>query len=420
MKRAGPGWLLLALAGLAAVIGAFLPFYTYADGIDVTVWSRGLFPTATLIPLLAVVVGVEAVFALLRGHEPRSPFLNFTWEQVRLAVGAFMILLALSYLLQDRAGGTLGIGYVLLAASALATFAGGVLTRRAQLARAPGEEAPEHRPVFKPALASVSRASSDLVKNVADRSHNVRVRLAERREARSAARKEAAEKSAAQRAEMQAAAAKAAAERAEAQKKAAEKAEAANAAAEKAAAAANAAAAAKAAAEQVAEEPAQPAPSVAEEPAHPAPPSATVETLPTEPHPPAATLDELPAEEVPEQPPPPAVTVEAPEATDPLEETLPGAEETKETEKADETEETAELPVVDAAEVDDEKTVEQPRAAKLSAVPSGTEPDATPAPDGDSADRAEEEQKEEEEEPDPPEEKERERADTGTEGPPGG
>jgi hypothetical protein len=141
MKRAGPGWLLLALAGLAAAFGAFLPFYTYADGIDVTVWSRGLFPTATLIPLLGVAVGVEATIVLIRGDQPRSPFLNFTWEQVRLAVGAFMILLALSYLVQDRAGGTLGIGYALLSVSALVTFAGGVLTRRAQLARAPGEEA---------------------------------------------------------------------------------------------------------------------------------------------------------------------------------------------------------------------------------------------------------------------------------------
>src|SRR5215510_9261219 len=122
MKRAGPGWLLLALAGLAAVFGAFLPFYTYADGIGVA-------------------VGLEALFVLVRGNEPRSPFLNFSWEQVRLAVGAFMILLVLSYLLHDRAGGSLGIGYALLAASALATFGGGVLTRRAELARAPGEEA---------------------------------------------------------------------------------------------------------------------------------------------------------------------------------------------------------------------------------------------------------------------------------------
>jgi len=194
MKRAEPGWLILSLAGLAALLGSFLPFYTFTRGVDVTVWSRGLFPTATLIPLLGFAIGVEALFVLIRGHEPRSPFLNFTWEQVRLAVGAFMILLALSYVVQDRAGGTLGIGYLVLSISALATFAGGVMTRRAELARAPGEKAPEReaRPVFRPAIATVNRVGSELGKNVAGFGHNVRARLRERSEAKAAAKSAAA------------------------------------------------------------------------------------------------------------------------------------------------------------------------------------------------------------------------------------
>ena len=193
MKRAEPGWLVLALAGLAALLGSFLPFYTFTRDVDVTVWSRGLFPTAALIPLLGFAIGLEALFVLIRGHEPRSPFLNFTWEQVRLAVGAFMILLALSYVVQDRAGGTLGLGYLILSLSALATFAGGVMTRRAELARAPGEKAPERegRPVFRPAIATVNRVGSEFGKNVAGFGHNVRARLRERSKARAEMKAEA-------------------------------------------------------------------------------------------------------------------------------------------------------------------------------------------------------------------------------------
>ncbi|HKF90459.1 MAG TPA: hypothetical protein VKC52_03175, partial [Acidimicrobiia bacterium] len=196
MKRAEPGWLVLSLAGLAAVLGSFLPFYTFSGGADATVWSRGLFPTATLIPLLGVVIGLQALFVLLRGREPRSPFLNFTWEQVRLAVGAAMILLALSYLVQDRAGGTLGVGYLVLSLSALATFGGGVMTRRAQLARAPGEKAParEPQPRLKPAVATVNRMGSELGKSVAGLRHNVKTRLASRKEARADAKAAAAAK----------------------------------------------------------------------------------------------------------------------------------------------------------------------------------------------------------------------------------
>src|SRR5256884_8271509 len=157
MNRADRGGLTLPLGGCGGLLGFFLPFYTFTRGVDVTVWSRGLFPTATLIPLLGFAIGVEALFVLIRGHEPRSPFLNFTWEQVRLAVGAFMILLALSYVVQDRAGGRLGIGYLVLSISALATFAGGVMTRRAELARAPGEKAPEReaRALFRSAVPTV-------------------------------------------------------------------------------------------------------------------------------------------------------------------------------------------------------------------------------------------------------------------------
>ncbi|MDQ6855221.1 MAG: hypothetical protein M3046_16300 [Actinomycetota bacterium] len=135
MKRAEPGWLVLAIAGIAALIGSFLPFYTFGRGVELTVWNRSLFPTATLIPLLVFGIGLEGLFVLLMGYEPRSPFLSFTWSQARLAGTAFAIVLALTYLVQGRAGGSLGSGYVILSLSTVASFAGAVVARRAELAR---------------------------------------------------------------------------------------------------------------------------------------------------------------------------------------------------------------------------------------------------------------------------------------------
>ena len=135
MKRAQPGWLVLVLAAIAVAIGSFLPFYKFSDSIELTVWNRNLFPTATLIPVLVVLIGLEALFVLVVGHEPRSPFLNFTWSQARLAGSAFAIVLAVSFLVQGRAGADLGSGYLVLSLSSLAAFAGAVMTRRAELAR---------------------------------------------------------------------------------------------------------------------------------------------------------------------------------------------------------------------------------------------------------------------------------------------
>jgi hypothetical protein len=433
MKRAEPGWFLLALAGLAAVLGSFLPFYTFAGDVNVTVWSRGLFPTATLIPLLGFAIGLEALFVLIRGHEPRSPFLNFTWEQVRLAVGAFMILLALSYIVQDRAGGTLGLGYLVLSLSALATFAGGVMTRRAELARAPGEQPAEReaRPVFRPAIATVNRVGSEFGKNVAGFGHSVRARLRERSEAKAAAKAAAA-----------AAAAKAAAATTAANAAAKEKADV---AAEDAAASVEApeapamqpppptktfdvpAAELPSAAEQADVAPAEPPPA-AEEPVEE--PTAEEVALPAEE--PTAEEVALPAEE-------PTAEEVAKAVTEPAVEKAPKpAEEPAAVEDLDEP--TADMPVEEPAT----KVVEEPaksseesekptRAAPLSAVAQEPDPDATPTPDGKTSEAVSADEKTveskptavgktsgKEKPPGPPAEAEKgetekERADTGTE-----
>jgi hypothetical protein len=433
MKRAEPGWFVLALAGLAAILGSFLPFYTFTGDVSVTVWSRGLFPTATLIPVLGFAIGVEALFVLIRGHEPRSPFLNFTWEQVRLAVGAFMILLALSYIVQDRAGGTLGLGYLALSISALATFAGGVMTRRAELARAPGEKAPEReaRSVFRPAIATVNRVGSEFGKNVAGFGHNVRARLRERSEAKAAA------KSAAAAAAATAAAATTAAAKAKAEADAKVKAEAAQ----------------KADVEAVDAVPPAEAP---EAPAMQPPPPTETFDVPAAELPSAAQKADVPPAE-----PPPAV--EEPTAKKPAEE-LPADEPSAEEVAQAITEPTVEKPVEEPVEeptddmlveeastkVAEEPAADEPatkpipaveapaakhakgaekpaRVAPLSAVPPETDPDDTPTPDGKTSPSDSESEKTVESKPtgaskppNPPPveedgETEKERADTGTE-----
>jgi hypothetical protein len=146
MKRAEPGWSVLVLAGIAALIGSLLPFYTFGSGVELTVWNRSLFPTATLIPVLVFAIGLEGLFVLLMGYEPRSPFLSFTWSQARLAGTAFAIVLSLGYLVQGRAGGDLGSGYLIMSLSTLASFAGAVMTRRAELARGREEITPAEHP----------------------------------------------------------------------------------------------------------------------------------------------------------------------------------------------------------------------------------------------------------------------------------
>jgi hypothetical protein len=137
MHRPDPGRLLTVGAGLLAIVGAVLPYYSFPSGATATVWSRGLFPTATIAVVLCVVLGIEAAAELAAGRGLPSPLLNFSWEQVRLVCGTFATVLALAYLVQGRAGADLGAGYSLVAAASVVLLAGGVLSRRRELAQAP-------------------------------------------------------------------------------------------------------------------------------------------------------------------------------------------------------------------------------------------------------------------------------------------
>jgi hypothetical protein len=165
MKRREPGWLVLVLAGVCALIGSLLPFYTFADG-NLTVWHRGLFPIATLIPLLCVALGAEALVELLVRRELESPFLNFSWQQARFVGAAFAIVLALGYSVQYRAGGGLGSGYLIVTLAALAALAGAVMTERA------GLELPKvPETVGLPAEATPPEAAESIVDLAAAESH---------------------------------------------------------------------------------------------------------------------------------------------------------------------------------------------------------------------------------------------------------
>lgn len=132
--------MLVILAGILAVVGATLPFYTFPSGQELEVFDRGLFPTATLVTLLCAALALEALVQLFAPRPLASPFLNFSWEQVRLASATVCVLLVVSYLVQERAGADLGSGYVLDAIAAVTLFAGGVLTRRDELRRSPAAE----------------------------------------------------------------------------------------------------------------------------------------------------------------------------------------------------------------------------------------------------------------------------------------
>jgi hypothetical protein len=143
--RAGTlGRLMILASGAVALVGSLLPFYRFDSGARLTVWQRGLFPTATLIAIVCILASLEIVVSILTGRQLPSPALSFTWEQINLAIGCFATVVTLAYLLQYRAGGRLGTGYFMLLGASLGTLTGAILSERARLlGRAPTRDAAE-------------------------------------------------------------------------------------------------------------------------------------------------------------------------------------------------------------------------------------------------------------------------------------
>jgi hypothetical protein len=119
----------MVIIGSAVVSLLFSFFPWYGDPVDRSAWGSGLFPLATLVPILAAVMLVQVLVDKLSVASLARRIGDFTWEQLHLvaAIGAAVIVFC--FLLQDRGGVDLGLGFYfnLLAAAGLVT--GAVLIR---------------------------------------------------------------------------------------------------------------------------------------------------------------------------------------------------------------------------------------------------------------------------------------------------
>jgi len=137
-KSPTPGEITIMAAAGVALIFSFFSFYSAPGGFsDVTVWSSGLFPVATLMVIFVIVMGLQiALTKFLNLAFPDLPF-GFTWEQVHLVLGLFAALYAVAYLLVNKGGYSFGIGFWFILIACVAALVGAVLLMRERAATPP-------------------------------------------------------------------------------------------------------------------------------------------------------------------------------------------------------------------------------------------------------------------------------------------
>jgi hypothetical protein len=132
-KKPTPGEIVVMAGGAVALIFSFLPFWKFDNplgggGSDVSAWSSGLFPVATLIPIFAAIAAVlVALRTFANFNYPPNGLLGFTWNSLLLALTFFAAILAVAYLLIDKGAYDLGFGFFLLFIGAVGSFVGAIL-----------------------------------------------------------------------------------------------------------------------------------------------------------------------------------------------------------------------------------------------------------------------------------------------------
>ena len=119
----------MVVVGSAAVslLFSFLPWY--GDPVDRSAWGSGLFPLATLVPLLALVMLVQILVDKLSVASLPRRLGDFTWDQLHLVAAVAAAVIVFCYLLVDRGGIDLGIGFYFNLLAAAGLVVGAVMIR---------------------------------------------------------------------------------------------------------------------------------------------------------------------------------------------------------------------------------------------------------------------------------------------------
>jgi hypothetical protein len=118
------------VSGLVALISAFLAWYKVSGGFansDSNAFDTGLFPLATYIPLIGVVMALQIVLAKFAKVSFPDSVLGFSWPQIHLMLGIFAVLLGIGWLITDSGGADKGIGLWLGVLSSIGLVVGAVL-----------------------------------------------------------------------------------------------------------------------------------------------------------------------------------------------------------------------------------------------------------------------------------------------------
>ncbi len=130
------GEIVIVAAGAIDFVFSFFPWYTNGP-FHVGAWGSGLFPLATLVPILGALMLVQVLVEKLSVVSLPPRVGDFTWEQLHLVAAVGVAVIVFCYLLLDRGGVSFGFGFYVDLLAAVALVVGAVMIRKERHLRGP-------------------------------------------------------------------------------------------------------------------------------------------------------------------------------------------------------------------------------------------------------------------------------------------
>ena len=129
-----PSGITILVAGVVVLLGSFLNFYElsfFGETEGRNAWSGDLFFPVTIIPVLcAVAMALHIALTAFGSVSLPDRVLGLGWNQIHLALGFQAAIMMLAFLIQDKGGFDIAIGFWLMLLGSIALIVGAVLRQK--------------------------------------------------------------------------------------------------------------------------------------------------------------------------------------------------------------------------------------------------------------------------------------------------
>lgn len=137
-KKLTTGEIVVLVSGAVMFLFGFFAWYDFSDfGSDETVsaWGEGLFPIATYVPIIGLLVAGHLALVKFATVSFPEHVVGFSWRDLYLILAAFAVLLTIGFLIADSPDKGVGFWFDLLGSIGL--LVGAVMVRNEATALPP-------------------------------------------------------------------------------------------------------------------------------------------------------------------------------------------------------------------------------------------------------------------------------------------